>query len=191
MPDLSSPHLPSSLSDPSELTGQLVLRENAWLQKLVDARFEGNDRAIKLLQDNANRTPTPGEMFVEFKERFRGIEKEFEAVRNLTNKLDEAKSKAIDAALQAAEKAVNQQQQYNLVQSAEIKASFSKQIDALNDSISTGVTALDNRLNDIKERLTLIEGRGQGLGNVGTFIVGAFGVIAVLVTIAVLLLEKH
>jgi len=134
-------------------------------QKAVfEARLNGMDKAITLLQDIADKLPLQIDSKVRNLERFH--EEKFESVQTQFRERDvrsERESKdnkvAVDAALQAAKEAVTEQNKSNAVAQSKSEASFTKQIDQISTFITSAVKGLDDKINDLKERFST----GQGV----------------------------
>lgn len=156
--------------DPTLLTTAQLLREIGGLRELLSARLDGMDKAIRLLQANADKQPSTAEV--------NG------AVDHLGVLLDEKEKSilqqflqrdtAVGAALQAAEKAVAEQNTSNALAMTKSENAFEKRIEAS-----------DKRLDDVRERLTLIEGRTQGIGESWGVVLGALGAIGLLIGVAI------
>lgn len=137
--------------DPTPRTTQQVLRENFWLRELLEAKLLGieqrmaeGDKAVKLLQAFADRTPTTMDVQHQVSalrevvmEKFAGISDTFVQ-----------KEIALVAAFQAQEKQALATNDSNAAANKKTEDSFIKQIDGVNDKVS-----------DIKDRLTIIESR--------------------------------
>jgi hypothetical protein len=148
------------LPDPTVLTTQSLEREIGHLKELVEARFNAGDKAIMLLQGISDEFPKLVESKVTtlkdlHNERFQSVATKF------------ADSKvAVDAALQAAEKA-----------GTKTEDSFTKQIDQIGVQIRAGTKSSDDKIDDVKQRLTAIESRANGHSDVWGYVVGAVGVM--------------
>lgn len=95
-------------------------------------------------------------------EQFNGVTKQF-AERDIRFDQTHKDSKtAIDAALQAAEKAVTKQNDSFLASITKSEASTQKQIDAQGAHINSSVEALESKIGDMKERVLIIEGKNTG-----------------------------
>lgn len=161
-------------SDPTSLTTQMILREIAALKELVFTRLQAMDTAIVVAHDDLVRVPTEvqkavGNLESLHDEKFKGVEKEFdnrdslyaEKFRSIQTQFEERdtreeqKSKdnkvAIDAALQAQKEAVGKSETATV-----------KQIDQLGILIAEKSKASDDKISDVKDRLTRLEGRGEG-----------------------------
>lgn len=142
---------------------------------LLQGRLEASDKAIVLLQTSQDRIPAHvGEKighlqalveqkFATQEERFRGISLQFEE-RDVRGEQSERTTKvAIDAALQA-QKEMGAAQNINIAQSlARIEATGQKQVEQVVTLSQTSTQATNDKIDDVKERLSLIEGRTAGI----------------------------
>lgn len=161
------------VSDPTPLTTQQLLRENLWLRELIEARIRGlevrmeaGDEAVRLLQAFADRTPTT--MDVQHAvEKLREVAfVKFDGIRTQLQERDAAMEKAskdvksaVDAAFAAAKEAVGEQNKSNAAAIDKSEKAFTKQVDGLSDIIKTTAKGVDDKINDIKERITVIESK--------------------------------
>lgn len=140
------------------LEDKLSARLNG-LEANLETRLKGMDRAQELFQAGLNRIPTEVELRVSnleqvHAEKFRSVDKQFDE-RDVRAEQSALQVKiAVDAALQAAEKAVGKSELVTV-----------KQIDAQGSLIHTATGALRDQLDDVKDRVTRIE--GQSLGTLG------------------------
>ena len=163
------------------------------VQQLLTLRMDAMDTATRLLErwrdtlpeqlDNAmmqaHRTITErflrvDERFVTMTEKFASNDKQFaerdtralqayEANRLFTEQAASSTKLAIDAALQAQKEAVAAQNT-NIAQAlARIEQTAQRQIEQLVTLLQTTAGAQNDKVDDIKERVTLIEGRTAGL----------------------------
>lgn len=165
------------LPDPTTLTTAQLLREIAWLREIVDkefasvhSRFEENDKAVKLLQEFANRQPTIAEVGGQIKalqdlhqEKFESIQTQFKERDTRLDQSSKDNKVAIDAALSAAKESVEKQNTSNTLAINKSEAAFTKQFDQTNLQINTIVKAVDDKIGDIKERITVIEAKTAGM----------------------------
>jgi hypothetical protein len=138
--------------DPSSLTTAQLLRENFWLRELLETRLNAIDRAISLAHEDLVRVPTEVDkaighlqqmMLGEFKvveEKFASVQKQFVERDTRATTQRESDKTAVDAALQAQKEAAGKSQE-----------SFTKQIDQS-----------DKRVDDLRERVGMIEGVHRG-----------------------------
>ena len=118
-------------------------------------------------------------------EKFNGVEKQFKERDVRVEQTAKDTKVAVDAALQAAEKAVGKQNESFALSIAKSETATMKQIDQQGAIIGNATTTLDGKINDVKERLTRIEGMSTGKKDFWGYIVGAIGLIATLITIFV------
>jgi RNA processing factor Prp31 len=89
--------------------------------------------------------------------------------RELVTEKFAGRDTALAAALKAAQELVKQQNDSNTIAIDKAATAFTKQVDSL-----------DEKINDLKERLSEVSGRNWSA--VGGYIVGAFGIAALVVT---------
>lgn len=159
--------------DPTPRTLAQLQQSMSGLRELFEARFDGYDKAIRLLQEITNSQPTAGVIDERLSALRELVEVRFRELKERTDALAISNKNSIDLALQAAEKAATKSE-----------GSFNKQIDALAGQISQQGSSLETRINDTKERLTIIEAGGQGskqsygvVGAIATFSVAAIGLV--------------
>lgn len=163
--------------DPTTLTTQLLTREVACLREIIEARLDGMDKAIELLQRATDRHPAEITAAVDqlqelHEEKFGSIQTQFSERDTRTESTARDSKIAIDAALQAAKEAVGK-----------TEISFTKQIDAIGNLINATAVAVNDKIDDVKGRLNAIEGRSKGIGDVVGYIVGAAGLLVAIVTV--------
>lgn len=209
--------------DPTLLTTQQLLREMANLREVIFTRLDGNDRAIVLFNENLTRVPTDTDKQVQhlrelheerivsvetgaslqlkaaidkFTEMFASIQVQFRErdVRSESSKI--ASDIALAAALQAAKEAVGEQNKSSTAAISKSEASTIKQIEQMGTLIQQVGKALDEKFSDVKDRLTLIEGRTAGLGEARAshqvsagFIVAVISTIIAFVAVVIAILE--
>lgn len=154
--------------DPTVLTTDQLLREVKSLKEILETRLNGMDTAIELLQHTSDRFPTRiDEKIVALKEvheeKFRSIATQFAERDTRTDQTSRDSKVAVDAALQAAKEAVGEQNRSSALAIAKSEAATQKQIDQQSLLIQGTAKASDEKIDDIKERLTRIEGKGEGV----------------------------
>jgi hypothetical protein len=143
--------LDGNKSDPSALTTAQTLREITSLKELVFIKLGEMEKAVKLLQDAANRSPTINEVYLQHEEKFKSVEKQFEE-RDVRAKQDkEASTKAVDAAFQAQKESAGKSEEQ-----------FTKQIEKQGELIFSEVKGLAAQMAEITNRLNRGEGKGEG-----------------------------
>lgn len=168
--------------DPSTLTTEQLDKGMAHLKELFSARLEAMDKAIVLLQAFADKSPTTAAVALSVmalrdltNEKFIGVEKQFSERDSRTDKIAELSKLAIDAALQAAKEAVASQNASNKEAIAKSETATAKQIDGIMATMQANMKGSDDKMNDMKDRLTLLEGRGAGIASSWGVVVGVIG----------------
>ena len=185
-----SPPISTPTPDPTTLTTAALQREVQALRELSRIQFEGYDKAINLLQAQADKVPSIAvieERVVSLTklidEKFRSIATQFSERDTRTEQTSRDSKVAVDAALQAAKEAVAEQNKSSALAIAKREAATAKQIDQLGVAFSATTTGITDKIDDIKDRITTIEGRGVGRHDVWGYVVGAIGMIAAVVAI--------
>jgi cobalamin biosynthesis Mg chelatase CobN len=148
-------------------------RGRAAVQSVIETRLNGMDRALELLQATADRFPEKIDEKIRsleqvHEEKFRSIGIQF-VERDVRTESSARDSKvAVDAALQAAKEAVAEQNRSSALAISKSETATAKQIDQQAVLISTTAKASDEKIDDIKERLTRIEGKSIGVADTTT-----------------------
>ena len=100
-------------------------------------------------------------------EKFSNIDTRFADLDRLRTQTAITNRDAIDAALQAQKEST-----------AKTEAAFTKQIDQIQVLISAISRAADEKVDDVKTRIDLSEGRSKGFGEGWGILVGAVGLVA-------------
>ena len=175
--------------DPTRLSTAQVVREIGALRALLEARLDAMDHDRGLIRRGLDQVPAKiAQAILELRclqeEKFNSIEIQLTAharandiqlaahtkandtteanSRDAIEKAFLASEKAVQAALAAAEKAVSEQNRAFVTATSKSEASTAKQLDAIDAMISATVAALNDKIDDIKGRLTTIEGSGKG-----------------------------
>ena len=199
--------------DPTRLTTEQLLREIASSREIVEtqvkgaidaisARLAGNDKAIELLQKSADKNPEHVKAAFEqlqslHQEKFDSIETQFKERDTRTEQAAASNKIAIDAALSAQKESVDKQNISNALAINKSEAAFTKQMDLIGVTIQTSGKATDDKINDMKDRLTALESRRQGEtetkqeagANLTLLLLGG-GVLIALITLVILVATK-
>jgi hypothetical protein len=165
--------------DPSLITGLAIDRAVGNSERVINARIDGMQKAVEVFQADLTRVPTTldrsvgglrellesqinGLRSVIFEkisklaevtdERFAGVAAQFSERDTRTDQRAGDTKLAVDAAFAAAKEAT-----------AKIESGFSKSIDSTQDLLKTTTKATDDKISDIKDRLTSMESRTQGI----------------------------
>jgi hypothetical protein len=171
--------------DPTRLTTQQLLREIDSLQALVFSRVDAIEagsiaRNVHLREFHD--------------EKFRSIQTQFSERDTRTEQTSRDSKVAVDAALQAAKEAVAEQNRSSALAISKSEAATMKQIDQQSILIQTGTNASDGKINDLKDRVALLEGRDQGSSSSLGWMVGVGGLlVAIIAAVAAvaLVLRMH
>ena len=139
---------------------------------LVDARFQEIERANVLRQQIFDQQPKIVDAKIEHLERLHGekfesIQTQFRERDTRTEQSAKDSKVAIDAALQAQKEAVVKQQESSDRAIGKSELATSKQIDAIGSLIASNTKAADEKIDDMKQRLTRIEGASAGTKDAG------------------------
>lgn len=167
------------IPDPTTLTTQQLQREVAALKEVlvtmitsVDSRLtvriDGMDKAIMVHNEIVTKTPTEIDKQVSHlrelhDSKFEAINKQFENRDQRAEQANRDNKENVAAALSAAKEAVAA---HNIAAATAIQkqeTAFSKQIDQLTTLFNTGINAVESKVADNKDRLTLLEGKGAGV----------------------------
>lgn len=180
------------IPDPTILTTVQLNREIAALKEVVFTRLDGMDKALNLVNDVALRVPSAVDSAISHlrdlhEEKFKSIALQF-SERDTRSEQGSRDSKvAVDAALQAAKEAFVEQNKSSALAIAKSESATMKQIDQLGAMIQTTYSGTNDKIDDIKSRLTLIEGKGFGVvaTNLGHQTSSSFVVALVVAGVAV------
>ena len=176
--DLSSAPRIIPNPDPSDLTKdkinhdllalehQLVERING-IRSTLEARLGAMDKAAELFDQNLNRIPTltdreVGHLREVHEEKFLSIQRQFLERDTRVEQTARDTKVAVDAALQAAEKAVGKQNESFALSINKSEAATTKQIDQQVLNAQTTASGLDSKIVDVKDRITRLESQAVG-----------------------------
>ena len=179
--------------DPTFLTTQQILHEVALCREVIETRLNAMDKANELLQRASDKLPRIYDVAASVSElqelhdqKFHSIAMQFQEQEQTSrdSKL------AVDAALQAAKEAVQEHNKSSALGVAKSEAATTKQIDQIVVLINTTTGALNDKIDDLKVRLTTIEGYSKGVTGVWGYFVGMIGVLVGMATLFVLLVKS-
>lgn len=166
------------VSDPSTLTTAQLLREIGSLKELLLTRMEAVEEGIEVAHQDLVRVPTDVQNAVSHvkevleiriadadklkDEKFANIEKRLDLVEQSRVEQKKDTATAVDAALKAAKEAVQEQNSSNVLAINKSEAATTKQIDQQAELIRQISKGFDEKISDIKERLSKGDGKSQG-----------------------------
>lgn len=136
---------PPSGNYPSEPTTNLILREVNHIRELLEARIDAIEAATRVAHADLVRVPTD-------------VDKQ---ISNLRAQIEE-KFQTISCRIDAGEKAASKQDDTFKLSIDKSETYITKQIDGLGDTLKTDVGGLRLQHDDVKQRLTKIEGMNLG-----------------------------
>lgn len=170
---------------------EFIVQTQRSLREIIETRLDGNDQAIELLQAAANTFPQRiDEKILALKsvhderfaavtasttEKFASIQTQFSERDVRTEQAAGAVKIAVDAALQAQKEAAGEQNRSNALAQSKSETAFTKQIDQMSLLLQTMTKAFDDKLGDVKDRLTRIEGGASGMSAMWGYVIGAAG----------------
>ena len=140
------------------------------IRSIIETRLDDMDKGVRLLQEIADKAPArtdekikalagvSEEKFRVHEEKFNSIQLQFRERDVRTEQSSKDSKVAVDAALQAAKEAVGEQNKSSALAIAKSEAATTKQIDQMTQIIQTGNKGLDDKIADMKERVTVLEG---------------------------------
>lgn len=185
---MTEPKLQIPNPDPSTLTTEQLDKGLLGLREIIETR-------LHCIEENAINQQKAigaevGHLRTLVDEKFSGIKTQFAERDTRTESTARDTKVAVDAALQAAEKAVGKQNEAFAVATAKSEAATTKQIDAIGVLIATTNKASDDKINDLKSSIATINavlaqlnGRTKGIGDVGGWIFGGVGLIIAVVAL--------
>jgi hypothetical protein len=146
-------------------------REIGALRDLISVRLDGMDRAADLKEREAKLVASNIQLSIAHQkelllammaERAESIKNQFEE-RDVRTQRDAAQVKlAVDAALQAAKEAVQEQNKGFTLSIDKSDAAKTKEIDSLGVQLRAATGGLEGQIADLKDRMTRIESAGLG-----------------------------
>jgi hypothetical protein len=161
------------IPDPTALTTEQLRRELSGLREILQARLDGMDRAVNIVNEEITHIPKNIDAAIKHleelqDEKFKGIGLQFLERDVRTDQASKANKEALDAALLAAKELVGAQNIANSAAAVKTEVSFTKQIDQITTLIQTGQRATDATIQELKERLDRGEGAHTGIAEVRT-----------------------
>ncbi len=172
--------------DPTVLTTRQLLQAVASLKELFETRLNAMDKAIILLQAFADRQPTTTAVSQAVDALAQLTNERFDNVRAQLHERDlrfdlasRDREQALSAALSAAKELVSVQNNSNNIAVDKSSIATTRQIDSIVQRMENNTKTSDDKINDLKDRITIVESTKRGGGEVwGT----VMAVIAVMIS---------
>lgn len=184
MPDQSSnPSFDAQghqIIDPTTATTQVLQREVASLKELMESRLGSMDRAVALLQHNADKSPSIAVVAEKVEalqdlhnERFSSLLSQIGALRTMMEAMSvaskeaiaaalQAQKEAVAAALQAAKEQVSAQNVSTALAADKTERQVTGQIQQIGQLIAQQAKSYDDKIDDLKVRNNQLEQRQGG-----------------------------
>lgn len=174
----------------------MLLRELENLQKVIESRIGGNEKVVELLQQRCEKMIEDARFSVaslktHHEEKFTSIQTQFLERDTRTEQAAAAVKIAVDAALSAQKEAVLEQNKSSALAIAKSETATTKQIDQIGITIQNTTSNLNDKIDDVKARMNVIDGRTKGgmetTDNHRSNLAIAVSVIMAIITVGVML----
>jgi len=157
--------------DPTALTNQLVTAAIATLREWVEARLvplegliQNNSERIVAVPDRIrlevnHLQELHDKMFQVHDQKFNSVDQRFQERDTRTDQAAATTSKAVDAALSAQKEAVKEQNIANTTAIQKSETTTAKALDAISDQLRAVTKGSDDKIADLKDRMTAMENR--------------------------------
>lgn len=163
--------------DPTKLTTEAVTRLSDQLKELFGQRFEAVDKELARLNRALDQRPEA--IVVEINHLRALVDKQFEGVKEQFN----ARDREVAGALIAQKTYVEEQNKSNALAAAKAETGFDKRIEGIDSKINLQTKTNDDKISDLKDRLTAIESNKVGSVDTIRWLFGAIAAIAALVAV--------
>jgi len=182
--------------DPTVLTTQQLDKAIGSVREIIEARLTGIENVLAILQKGMETLPESCLAEVQalealHEEKFNGIKTQIIERDIQAEKASRDVKSAVDAAFAAAKEAVSEQNKSNALSITKSEAAFTKQLDGVNALIITSTATVEGKINDIKERLTMIESHKKGVADGWGIIVGVTSLMIALAAVVITILKLN
>jgi NADH dehydrogenase/NADH:ubiquinone oxidoreductase subunit G len=192
---MTNPRIEIPTPDPTRLTTEQLDKAILSLREILESRLkcvdENYDHIVKRLDARSAAIKEGTDHLAELvNEKFSGIKTQFAERDTRTESTARDTKVAVDAALQAAEKAVGKQNESFAIATAKSETTTVKQIDAISVLITATNKATDDKITDIKGSISRIDallaslnGRSKGIGDGLGWLFGGIGLIVAILAL--------
>jgi hypothetical protein len=157
---------------------------NAKLEVLLE-RLRGIDKASDVLSETVNRTPTEiqkeiGHLRQSMEERFGSVALQFQERDVRSERESRDNEKAVNAAFAAQKESAAEREKSNALAISKSEAATTETITKLAELFRTTTDGLSDKIDDLKDRMNRLDGRGAGLEAGWGKILGAAGLASTL-----------
>jgi hypothetical protein len=166
----NSPPVP----DPTILTTEALGRAMSSMRDYVDGqlgirdeRFRGIDTATRVLNETVNRVPTDmqqeiGHIREVMDEKFSSVGMRFVERDTRSERESRDNKVAVDAAFAAQKEAASEQNKSNTLAISKSEMATAETLNKLAELVATQLSALSEKVDDLKERVTRAESNAEG-----------------------------
>lgn len=185
-------------TDPTSLTTAQLLREIGSLKELVFTRLDAIEEGIKVAHQDLVRVPTEIqeqigslkelletkiEKGAELKEeKFKNIDRQFQSIEQARIEHKNDTANAVDKAFGAAKEAVKEQNTANNIAISKSETAMNKQMDQQSEIIKQLTKNFDEKIADLKERVTFGGGKIAGYAQFIGWIIAAITIAGFIIT---------
>ena len=172
--------------DPTVLTTEQLTRGLDNLQRLLEARMDGMDRATALVNQGMMRVPSDVDVKINalqalHTEKFDSVQRQFEE-RDVRAKASEnAANVAVNAALQAQKEAAGAQNASNALSISKSETATVKQIDGIGLLITSNTTATNDKISALSSRMDRGDGQNSGKGTYQSSLIAVVGLVVAVI----------
>ena len=154
--------------DPTRLTSAALDKATQALREILETRITGIEAQIVLLQQDIRNRPAEIERAIVHlkelhEEKFSGVQIQFKERDERTTASKTASDTAVAAALQAQKEAAGESAKSFTLSIDKSERATLEQITQQRQQIQTSTANLDGKIDDLKERVTRIEGAAVGI----------------------------
>lgn len=154
-------------ADPTELTVRMLQRELNNLREVIAAKMDGAERIVERIQISLDKLHDAVKFEVQHlgrlhDEKFSSIQTQFAERDTRAEQTSKDSKVAVDAALQAAKEAVGEQNKSSALAIAKSENATTKQIDQIGITMLATTQNLNDKIDDVKARLLMIDGQAKG-----------------------------
>ncbi len=184
--------------DPTVLTTQQLLREQAMLRELIETRLNGMDKAIELLQKSTDKAPESIKEQIArlqhlHEEKFASIAVQFKERDTRSERESRDNKVAVDAAFAAQKEAAAKQDEANQKAIDKSEKATTETIKTNAELVRTTTDGLGGKIDDLKLRFSVLDGQKRGIGDSWGVVLAIIGVVGLIagVVIAAVELTRH
>lgn len=150
------------------------------LKELLEMKIDEVEKHIGHLKELLETRIEKGTDLKE--EKFKNIEKQFQLIEQARVEHKNDTANAVDKALKAAKEAVNEQNTTNNIAISKSETAMTKQMDQQSEKINQIIKTFDDKIADVKERVTYGGGKSAGYAQFIGWIIAAITIAGFIIT---------